>query len=88
MMHRGEGGGLIGNDQAPVHKSRKHLLGILEKGELDPLQTVSHRVALGDLNKVCYKFDAKEDAMQKVFVKTEVSLPKAPAFPDLTRYLL
>jgi threonine dehydrogenase-like Zn-dependent dehydrogenase len=84
MMQRGVR--LIGNGQAPVHKYWKHLLGMLEKGELDPLQMVSHRVALEDLDKVYYKFDAKEDAMQKVFVETKFSLPKAPGCPDLTRY--
>jgi threonine dehydrogenase-like Zn-dependent dehydrogenase len=77
---------LIGNGQAPVHKYWKELLQMIEKGELDPMQMVSHRVALEDLDKVYFKFDAKEDAMQKVFVETKFSLPKAPGCPEVKRF--
>lgn len=77
---------LIGNGQAPVHKYWTELLTKIQKGELDPLQMVSHRVRLEDLDKVYYKFDNKEDGIQKVFVETKFSLPRAPGTPELTRY--
>lgn len=77
---------LIGNGQAPVHKYWEDLLEQIKKGDLDPLQMVSHRVRLEDLDKVYYKFDAKDDAMQKVFVETKFSLPRAQGSPELSRY--
>lgn len=77
---------LIGNGQAPVHKYWESLLEKVRKGEIDPLVMVSHRVALEDLDKVYYKFNNREDGMQKVFVQTKFSFPKAQGSPDLTRY--
>jgi len=77
---------LIGNGQAPVHKYWKELLEMLQKGDLDPYTMISHRCRLEDLEKVYQKFDAKEDAMQKVFVETIYSFPRAPFTPELTRY--
>jgi threonine dehydrogenase-like Zn-dependent dehydrogenase len=77
---------LIGNGQAPVHKYWKELLAKIQKGELDPLQMVSHRVRLEDLDKVYKKFEVKEDGMQKVYVETKFSKPKDPGCPELTRY--
>ena len=77
---------LIGNGQAPVHKYWEELLAMIRKGDLDPLQMVSHRVRLEDLDKVYAKFDAKEDAMQKVYVETKFSQPAAKGSPELTRY--
>ena len=77
---------LIGNGQAPVHKYWEHLLEMIQNGTLDPLQMVSHRVSLEDLDKVYYKFEAHEDGMQKVFVETKFSLPRAAGSPELTRY--
>lgn len=77
---------LIGNGQAPVHKYWEELLVKIQKGNLDPLQMVSHRVRLEDLDKVYAKFDTKEDSMQKVFVETKFSMPKASESPELTRY--
>lgn len=77
---------LIGNGQAPVHKYWDELLAKIQKGELDPTQMISHRVRLEDLDKVYYKFDHKEDGMQKVFVETKFSLPRASGTPELTRY--
>jgi len=77
---------LIGNGQAPVHKYWKELLEMIQKGEVDPLRMVSHRVRLEDLDKVYQKFDSKEDAMQKVFVETRFSFPRAPGSPELTRF--
>ncbi|KAI9150382.1 S-(hydroxymethyl)glutathione dehydrogenase [Paramyrothecium foliicola] len=77
---------LIGNGQAPVHKYWEELLQQIRENKLDPLQMVSHRVRLEDLDKVYYKFEAKEDGMQKVFVETRWSLPAAQGSPALTRY--
>ncbi|KAI1432700.1 GroES-like protein [Xylaria sp. CBS 124048] len=77
---------LIGNGQAPVQKYWEELLQQIEKGELNPLQMVSHRVRLDDLDKVYYKFDKKEDGMQKVFVETKFSLPAYEGSPPLTTY--
>ena len=77
---------LIGNGQAPVHLYWEKLLKMIQSGEIDPLKMVSHRVRLEDLDKVYYKFEKKEDGMQKVFVETRFSFPKAEGSPDLTTY--
>ncbi|KAI3322614.1 GroES-like protein [Xylariaceae sp. AK1471] len=77
---------LIGNGQAPIHKYWEELLQQIQKGDLDPLQMVSHRVRIEDLDKVYYKFDKREDGMQKVFVETKFSLPAYAGSPPLTRY--
>ncbi|KAI8623105.1 GroES-like protein [Xylariaceae sp. FL1651] len=84
LMERGVR--LIGNGQAPVHKYWEDLLEQIKTGELDPLQMVSHRVRVEDLDKVYYKFEKKEDGMQKVFVETKHSLPACAGSPSLTRY--
>lgn len=75
---------LIGNGQAPVHKYWEELLAQIVRGELDPLQMVSHRVRLEDLETVYDRFDKHEDGIQKVFVQTRFSGP--PVGPPLTTY--
>ncbi|KAI1104375.1 GroES-like protein [Jackrogersella minutella] len=77
---------LIGNGQAPVHKYWEDLLKMIQDGELDPLQMVSHRVHVEDLEKVYSMFEKREDSMQKVFVETKFSLPPCAGCPKLTRY--
>jgi len=77
---------LIGNGQAPVQKYWEELLEQIQKGDLNPAQMLSHRVRLEDLDKVYYKFEAREDAMQKVFVQTKFSFPRAVGTPELTKY--
>lgn len=77
---------LIGNGQAPVHKYWEELLQMLRSGKLDPTQMLSHRVDLLDLDKVYQKFDNREDAMQKIFVETKFSDPRADGTPELTKY--
>jgi len=77
---------LIGNGQAPVQKYWKDLLKMVQEGKIDPLKMVSHRVRLEDLDKVYYKFENKEDGMQKVFVQTKFSQPAAQGTPSLTTY--
>ncbi|KAL2133664.1 hypothetical protein VTI74DRAFT_1942 [Chaetomium olivicolor] len=76
---------LIGNGQAPVMKYWEGLLHKIQLGELDPTQMISHRFRLEDIDKVYYKFDAKEDNIQKVFVETKFSFPRAEGTPELTR---
>ncbi|KAI1850347.1 hypothetical protein JX265_002245 [Neoarthrinium moseri] len=83
MMQRGVR--LIGNGQAPVHLYWEKLLDQIKTGELDPLQMVSHRFSIEDIDKVYYAFEKKEDGMQKVFVETKFSLPACQGCPKLTR---
>ncbi|KAI1428699.1 GroES-like protein [Xylaria sp. FL1777] len=77
---------LIGNGQAPVHKYWEELLQQIQTGDLDPLQIISHRVRVEDIDKVYYKLEKREDGMQKVFVETKFSLPACAGSPSLTRY--
>ncbi|KAI0880672.1 GroES-like protein [Annulohypoxylon maeteangense] len=77
---------LIGNGQAPVHKYWEELLKMIQSGELDPLQMVSHRVHVEDLAQVYPMFEEHVDMMQKVFVETKFSLPACEGSPVLTRY--
>jgi len=77
---------LIGNGQAPVHRYWHDLLKKIQSGDLDVYQMLSHRVRLEDLDKVYYKFEKKEDSMQKVYVETKFSFPRAEGSPELTRY--
>jgi len=75
---------LIGNGQAPVQMYWEKLLSMIETGEIDPLKMVSHRVLLDEIADVYYKFEKKEDGMQKVFVQTKFSAPAVG--PTLTTY--
>lgn len=84
LMERGVR--LIGNGQAPVHLYWEKLLKMIESGEIEPLDMVSHRIALEDLDKVYYKFDKREDGLQKIFVETKFSAPPAKGTPSLTKY--
>jgi threonine dehydrogenase-like Zn-dependent dehydrogenase len=59
---------------------------MIESGEIDPLKMVSHRVSIDELDTIYYKFDKKEDGMQKVFVETKFSAPPYTGSPSLTRY--
>jgi len=77
---------LIGNGQAPVHLYWESLLKMIQEGKIDPLKMVSHRVRLEDLDKVYYKFENKEDGMQKVFAETRFSAPACKGSPALTRF--
>lgn len=77
---------LIGNGQAPVQKYWHDLLKMIQNGTIDAQKMVSHRVLLDDIAEVYYKFDKKEEGMQKVFVQTEFSAPPAPGTAALTRF--
>ncbi|KAK3071010.1 hypothetical protein LTR53_009431 [Teratosphaeriaceae sp. CCFEE 6253] len=76
----------IGNGQAPVHRYWEDLLKKIQTGEIDPLKMVTHRVRVEDLAKVYYKFEAKADGMQKVYVETRFSAPPCAGSPALTTY--
>lgn len=84
LMERGVR--FIGNGQAPVHLYWEKLLKWIEDGTIDPLQMVSHRVRLEDLEQVYSKFEKREDQMQKVFVQTRFSADPDPRSPVLTVY--
>lgn len=77
---------LIGNGQAPVHLYWHDLLKKIQTGEIEPLKMVTHRVRVEDLDEVYYKFEKKEDHMQKVYVETRFSAPACAGSPALTRY--
>ncbi|KAI2640041.1 GroES-like protein [Xylaria nigripes] len=84
LMQRGVR--LIGNGQAPVHMYWEELLERIEQGDLNPLQMVSHRVRMEDLDKVYYMYNNKEEGMQKIFAETKFSQPACEGCPPLTRY--
>lgn len=76
---------LIGNGQAPVQKYWKDLMDRIEKGDIDPLQMVSHRFRLEDIGKVYDLFAHRDGGIQKVFLETNHSYPAARESPLLTR---
>lgn len=69
-----------------MHLYWEKLLGMIQSGEIEPLKMVSHRVDVKDLDKVYYKFDKREQGMQKVFVQTRFSAPPCEGSPALTTY--
>jgi threonine dehydrogenase-like Zn-dependent dehydrogenase len=84
LMERGVR--LIGNGQAPVWLYWEKLLKMIQDGTIEPLKMVTHRVDISEIDKVYYKFDKKEDNIQKVFISTKFSDPPAPGAPQLTTY--
>lgn len=83
LMERGVR--LIGNGQAPVHMYWKELLKMLQQGKLDPLQMITHRIRIEDMEEAYRMFDQKEDKMQKVFVETKFSDLPAPGTPQVAK---
>ena len=77
---------LIGNGQAAVHLYWEKLLKMIQDGELEPLNMVSHRVLLEELETVYMKYNAREKGMQKVFVQTKFSDPPCPGAPEVTSF--
>ena len=75
---------LIGNGQAPVHKYWGHLLKLVQEGTIQPLDMVTHRFDISDMEKVYDLFDKREHGLQKVFVQTRHSAPPAAGAPKLT----
>lgn len=80
---------LIGNGQAPVHLYWEKLLKMIQDGKTDPYIMLSHRVDMQDFAELYKAFEAKKDpqgkGMQKVFVQTKFSDPRAEGTPELTR---
>ena len=76
---------LIGNGQAPVHLYWETLLEMIQQDKIKPLDMVSHRVLIDDLEKVYDAFD-KKDGIQKVFVQTKFSAEPSPGTPQLKRF--
>jgi threonine dehydrogenase-like Zn-dependent dehydrogenase len=76
---------LIGNGQAPVHKYWDHLLELIQQKKIEPLDMVTHRFDIGDMEKVYTLFDKKELGVQKVFVQTRHSAPVAKGSPTITK---
>ena len=77
---------LIGNGQAPVHMYWNELLKLIQEGQIDPMKMLTHRVKFEELDQVYYKFEKKEDGMQKVFVQTQFSAERCDGSPHLTVY--
>ncbi|GAD91846.1 alcohol dehydrogenase [Paecilomyces variotii No. 5] len=75
---------LIGNGQAPVHKHWGHLLQLIREDKIHPLDMVSHRVKLEDMEKVYELFNKREKGFQKMFVQTKFSAPPCPGAPKVT----
>ncbi|GES63282.1 alcohol dehydrogenase [Aspergillus terreus] len=75
---------LIGNGQAPVQKYWAELMELIRKGEINPLDMVTHRLRLEDMDKVYSLFDRRDEGVQKVFVQTQYSAPPCVGAPALT----
>ena len=75
----------MGNGQAPVQKYWKHLMHLIETNQINPLDMVTHRVHLEDMEKLYASFNKREIGMQKVFVETQYSAPPAEGTPRLTQ---
>lgn len=75
---------LIGNGQAPVHKYWDELLALIRENKIHPLNMVTHRFRLDDMEKVYDMFNHRANGMQKIFVETKFSAPPAPGTPALT----
>ncbi|KAJ5794719.1 Alcohol dehydrogenase superfamily zinc-type [Penicillium paradoxum] len=75
---------LMGNGQAPVHKYWKHLMHLIQTHEVNPLDMVTHRVRLENMEELYAIFDKRDMGMQKVFVQTKHSAPPANGAPQLT----
>jgi threonine dehydrogenase-like Zn-dependent dehydrogenase len=68
-----------------VHMYWHELLEKVQKGEIDPLKMVTHRVRIEDMAKVYADFD-KNDRMQKVFCETRFSAPLSEGSSKLKVY--
>ncbi|PLB43142.1 threonine dehydrogenase [Aspergillus steynii IBT 23096] len=75
---------LIGNGQAPVHRYWHHLLELIRRQEIDPLDMVTHRVRLEDMPQLYALFERREQGLQKAFVQTKFSFPPSAGAPRLT----
>lgn len=74
----------IGNGQAPVQKYWEHLLELIQRQEINPLDMVTHRVSLENMPELYAAFERRDKGMQKVYVQTRFSSPPAEGSPQLT----
>lgn len=74
----------IGNGQAPVQKYWEHLLELIRRQEINPLDMVTHRVSLENMPELYAAFERRDKGMQKVYVQTRFSSPPAEGSPQLT----
>lgn len=77
---------LIGNGQAPVHLYWEKLLKKIADDEIHPLNMVTHRFRIEDVDKVYMDYDKRKEGIQKVFVQTRFSAPPCEGSPALTTY--
>ena len=81
---------LIGNGQAPVHLYWEKLLKMIQDGTTDPGIMLSHRVKVEEMEDVYSAFNSRElvdgVGLQKVFVQTRFSDPRAKGTPSLTTF--
>lgn len=75
---------LIGNGQAPVHLYWKDLMSRIQSNEINPLNMVSHRFRLEDIEKVYELFDKRDQGIQKVFLQTKHSTKASKGTPELS----
>lgn len=75
---------LCGNGQAPVQKYWEELLALIQQDKIHPLDMVTHRFKLEDIEKVYDLFNQRADGMQKIFVETQYSGPPAASSPAVT----
>lgn len=75
---------LIGNGQAPVHHYWKDLMTRVQTNEINPLNMVSHRFRLEDIEKVYEIFDKRDQGVQKIFLQTKHSSKPAKGTPELS----
>lgn len=76
---------LISNGQCPVHKYWEHLLQLIRKGDIQPLDMVTHRIPLEEIEKVYDLFSNRKMGMQKIFLQTRNSFLPASGTPQLTQ---
>lgn len=76
---------LIGNGQAPVQRYWKHILRLVEEEKLNPLDMVTHRIKFDDMVEAYDKFASRETGVQKIFVETKFSDPRATG-PELSSF--
>lgn len=79
---------LIGNGQAPVHRYWKDLMRLIQRNEIDPLNMVSHRFRLEDIEEVYRVFDQRDQGVQKIFLQTKHSTAPAKGTPELSTFTI
>lgn len=76
---------LIGNGQAPVQMYWDHLLSLIQQDKLDPMEMVTHRIKLEDMDLAYQMFDARQEGVQKIYVQTKFSHSPSKESPVLTK---